>query len=435
MSLRIRVKKRNESLPKSEPIFFSSRKNPKGKILILANEFYPQICIGGLGRFVAGISQALVKRNWGVAVFAPVPNGPIYFPFWSLETQKRSKKLAKEALVWCQRNFWMPDFCWVQDIEGVYQAEVWKNKAKILWTIHNPIANGKPENYGYGYSEQEGNWEPINWGDDFFDFSSLIERGIAACDVITTVSPSFARNLEQSFLFTRMEEILGISNGIDKNEWNPQTDLLLGFKLKNSWREFKAINKKILQTRFGLPTKNVPLFVFVSRLVPQKGLDLLIQVLPKFLAQNQVQLVVVGQGLKRDNQFFENLRKYFFLKLGLCLKSDFSLPHQIFAGADFLLLPSVSEPYGIVVAEARSYGTIPLVRRIDGLADQVRDKIDGLSFERNSVDSLLEKLHQALKCWQTDWWWEASLSGKNLVEDWDRVAKKYEERLLCLRHT
>lgn len=412
-----------------EPKLFLSSENSKGKILILANEIYPQVCIGGLGMFVAGISKGLKRKGWEVAVFTPQNQNPVYLPPSSRENQLRSQKLAEKALAWCRKRSWLPSWVWVQDWEGVYQMEIWSKKAKIIWTIHSPIsANGKKGDYYY--SEVGVNDEPVNWGDDFFDFSSLIERGVSQADLITTVSPTYAKELSDIPPFSDAEEIVGINNGIDKEKWEPSKDFLLSFKLKKNWREFKTVNKKILQEAFGLPQKEVPLYTYVSRLVPQKGIDLIVQTLPSFLAKNDVQFIVVGQGLKRYHRFFQNLKMEFPLQVGLCLKADFSLPHQVFAGADFLLLPSLTEPFGIVVAEARQYGVVPIVRKVGGLDDQVKNGVNGFSFYKKKNDAFLEKLYQSSRFWGTCQRWEMSFSGRKLSKDWCDVMRKYEPYLL-----
>ncbi|MBM3208842.1 glycogen synthase [Candidatus Shapirobacteria bacterium] len=407
---------------------------PKGKILILANEFYPQICVGGLGKFVAGIDKGLSNNGWEVRNFIASKKDNIYLPYYSAENEKRSKTLARKAWFWCSQHSWFPDWLWTQDFEGIYEAEEWrkssKGRGRIIWTIHNPVTLNGATGYGYGYANQEGEGEPIDWGNDFFDFAGLLRRGMAAADLVTTVSPTFARELDGFLSLSKDEKIIGINNGIDKSEWDPYRDSLLGFRLRGNWVEFKKINREILQALFGLPPKEVPVFAFVSRLVPQKGIELLTKALPEFLGKNEMQLVIVGQGLAKYHRFFTELKLAFPDKVGLSLGADFSLPHQVFAGADFLLLPSLSEPFGIVVAEARSYGAVPLVRRTGGLADQVADGINGLSFNKFESESLSAKISQALKLWQTDWWWQVSSSGKNRVEDWQGVARNYEDLLI-----
>ncbi|HUW21645.1 MAG TPA: glycosyltransferase [Candidatus Bathyarchaeia archaeon] len=418
---------------KISPFMFSREEKIKGKILILSQEIYPQVCIGGLGKFVAGISHGMQDLGWETTVFLPENQNPVYLPYYLPEAKARSRTLVKKALSWCCNHLWWPNWLWVQDWEGAYQAEVWRQQArgvsqsetKIIWTIHSPLTTAGA-GYNYGYQDFNQPDEPIDWGDDFFDFAALIEKGISNVDLISTVSFSFARKLTRCELFSQADQICGINNGIDSREWDPYHDKQISFCLKDSWPEFKLVNKRVLQRIFGLPQRNEPVFAFVSRLVPQKGIDLLIEVLPGILAKNRIQLIVVGQGLTRYQSFFARLKSDFPQKLGLCLQSEFRLPHQVFAGADFLILPSFSEPFGIVVAEARQYGVIPIVSDVDGLADQVRNDIDGLTFETGNVNLLAGKIYEALRLFGSSSYWTLSSNGRNRVEDWLEIAARYE---------
>jgi glycogen synthase len=375
------------------------------KILILANECYPHICVGGLGKFIAGIRRGLGQNGWQVKSFIRQPFSQIYFPYWTDQCQQTSRQLAQKAIYWCRHNFWQPDWVWVNDFEGVYQAEYWKrvsSTTKILWTIHSPLSLAA--NYGYSYPDA-----PVDWSNDFFDFSGFIKKGIASTDLITTVSSNYAHNLSRTSLFQNVQ-IVGVNNGVDKQAWTAEAD--------------KKISKFVIQARFDLPRKEVPVFAFVSRLVYQKGVGELLKVLPEFLAKNDTQFIFVGDGSSDYKAELRRLKSDFPAQIGLHLVSDFSLPHRVFAGADYLILPSYSEPFGIVVAEARLDSVVPVVRSVDGLSDQVKDGANGLSFSGNN---LLPKLNQAVKMWQTGWWHRASVDGKNFTRDWQSVAKDYDQ--------
>lgn len=379
----------------------------KGKILILANEYYPNVCVGGLGKFIAGINRGLGQNGWQVKLFIRQAIDQVYFPYWTDRCRRTSKRLAQEAIDWCKHYTWLPDWVWVNDFEGIYQAEYWKRVSpttKIIWTIHSPL--NLAAGYGYDYTNND---KPIDWSNDFFDFSGFIKKGIISTDLITTVSANYARNLSRMAFFQNTQ-ILGINNGIDKQEWTAVVN--------------KKIYKFIIQARFRLPQKEVPVFAFVSRLVYQKGVGELLGLLPKFLTKNNVQFIFIGDGNHNYKQCLAGLKSDFPAQIGLRLVADFSLPHQVFAGADYLVLPSFSEPFGIVVAEARQSGVVPVVRAVDGLVDQVKDGANGLSFTGND---LLRKLNQAVKVWQTGWWYRASVSGRNFARDWQSVAKDYDQ--------
>lgn len=398
-------------------------KKKKQKILIVAPEIFPQIKVGGLGQFIAGIVKALKKKR--VKVELITPSSSVYGPLSWPETKFKFNFLAEKALKFCRhRNFW-PDLVWAHDWSGVAVLNKFRNlPAKKFWTIHSP-AN---ESYYYDYFEETEN-DPIDWSDDFFDFQGLVENGLQLADRVNTVSPSYARELNTKHETRNMKhEIVGIANGINFDFWNPQKDNLLDFGLKdNNWPEFKKRNKIACQKIFGLPQRNVPLSCFVSRLSPQKGIDLFYQVLPKFMAQNAIQLIVVGQGRRKYHRFFNRLKEQFPTKVGLRLKADFDLPHQVFAGADFLILPSRAEPGGIVVQEAARYGTLPIVRLTGGLKDQVVDGINGLGFTSFLPYALEVKLHEALKLWPRPGIWQARKKARGKVRSWKAVTGEYLE--------
>ena len=146
-----------------------------------------------------------------------------------------------------------------------------------------------------------------------------------------------------------------------------------------------------------------PLFVFVSRLVSQKGLDILLDVLPEFLANNEAQFVFLGDGKQSYKRRLGVLVKKFSGQLAVKLVADFDLPHQIYAGGDFLVLPSITEPFGLVVAEAKRYGVVPIVHKTGGLADQVVDKVDGFCFDEYGSLGLMKKLIEAKDCFGSSW--------------------------------
>jgi starch synthase len=166
----------------------------------------------------------------------------------------------------------------------------------------------------------------------------------------------------------------------------------------------------------------------VSRIVPQKGLELLLKILPKFVGRNDLQFIFVGDGKKKLLEEIKKLRDHFAKKIAARLKADFEFPHQVFAGADFLVLPSVAEPFGMVVAEAKKYGVVPIVHLVDGLKDQVKDGQNGFGFQKYQVNQLEEKLYQALRVWQREWQLKR-LGDWTRLEDWFTVSRKWLEVL------
>lgn len=395
------------------------------KILIISPENYPKIKVGGLGKMVTGAAEGLSHLEVDVRVISPNEN--IYQPLYKKETEENYRKLGLRARYFCQKNNWRPDVLWIHDWGGIWSGEQFVKEAgtpQVIWTIHSPISDNYGYNYNsYGYFEELDD-NPIDWGDSFFDFGGLIRKGVNLADKVTTVSKTFAKNLARHQLFESAKTIIGIDNGIDNKEWNAENDELIDFNLGNSWREFKKMNKIILQGNFGLPQIDVPVFTFVSRIVPQKGIKLLLKTLPEFLGKNDIQFIFVGNGNQRSLQYINRLKCLFPLKVGVKLESNFDLPHQVFAGADFLVLPSVSEPYGIVVAEAKKYGVIPIVHLIDGLKDQVTDQINGFGFQSYQQEKLEEKMYSALSSYKSEWQIDKWPNDKN-VENWHQVSQKW----------
>ncbi len=418
------------------------------KILIISPEVYPQVKVGGLGMVVAGITNEINKRQVDFKVVSPDRN--IYQPLWVESSKQDYYQLGKRAADICQNEDWQPDVVWTHDWGGVWSLEGYKSKnhlqgdpsatrrgreirkhlggeSRFIWTVHSPIGDEYSYNYGYGgygyggygYGWQEEGDEPIDWGDSFFDFASLIDDGISQADVVATVSQGYSRRLNQHPLFGSAESIAGVENGLDFDSWNPEKDRLIDFRLKGSWLEFKSRNKKAVQRRFNLPAVDVPVYCFVSRVVPQKGVDLLLKTLPEFISKNEVQFVFVGSGRKNLEDRIMKLEEEFPRKVGTKIEADFELPHQVYAGSDFLVLPSVAEPFGLVVAEAKKYRVTPIVHLIDGIKDQVADGQNGFGFYNYSRVELEKKLNQSLSFWQSGGF-KQQLDRARRVSSWQK---------------
>jgi starch synthase len=389
------------------------------KVLIVSPEEFPRLKVGGLGMMVNGCRKGL-KEN-GVEVEVVSPESSIYQPLARKGTEDLYRKLGWEAAE-VNRSFGA-DWLWVQDFGGVWAAESFlkEQTAKVLWTIHSPVGDNYNYAYSYGY---ESNEENIDWGDSFFEFGSLIKSGIRLADKVSTVSKSFARRLERHQLFEGVKEIGWVNNGIDFERWNANNDNLIGKKLVGDWGKFKKENKRILQKRMGLGEEDWPVFCFVSRIVDQKGVGLLLEVLPKILAREKCQWVMVGGGERKLTEKIRKLEGKFKGKLAARLEPDFELPHQVFAGADYLVLPSRTEPFGIVVAEARKYGVAPIVHLVDGLRDQVRDGVNGLGFWNYQKNELEAKLIEAIGAFRSQWQERQWHNGK-MVSGWGEAAKDW----------
>ena len=265
------------------------------------------------------------------------------------------------------------------------------NKIPVILTIHNAQYQG-------WFSHEKANlipeFNPNNFG--LLDWNYQINPLAAAIKcawAVTTVSPSYMEELKQnangleSLLSHESAKCIGILNGIDSEVWNPQTD---EFIIKNyNSRTIKSgrdANKKWLCETFNLD-ETKPLFAFIGRLVHEKGTDLLPEVLEKALANKEISVLVLGSGSEETQiqlkQLIAKHENYYYAFIGY----DEKLSHIIYAGADFLLMPSRVEPCGLNQMYALRYGTIPIVRNIGGLKDTIIDiENDGFGFIQEDVE-------------------------------------------------
>jgi len=217
---------------------------------------------------------------------------------------------------------------------------------------------------------------------EYYGKINFMKAGIVFADMVTTVSPTYAKMISslhsegrglEGILAKRASEgkLIGILNGIDYSEWNPETDVFIKANFNEKTLENKKLCKEDLQQVCSFEQKDVPLYGMVSRLDPLKGVDLIVQVLPKFLSEHDVQVVILGKGYKNLQQQLENIQKQFPTKFKLFIEFNNPLAHKIYAGSDFFLMPSNSEPCGLGQMIAITYATAPIVYKTGGLADTV----------------------------------------------------------------
>ena len=242
---------------------------------------------------------------------------------------------------------------------------------------------------------------------------SFMKGGLVYSDHITSVSPTYAREIcdyEYGYglegllsLRAKQSRLSGIVNGIDTHEWDPQTDKFIAHPYSIKHLRPKMLNKKALQQHFFLPeSENTLLFGMISRLVPQKGVDLTIEAIGRLLEEGKnIQLVCLGSGEAELERDLGVLRARFPDKVGIQFGYDEALAHRIEAGADAFLMPSRFEPCGLNQMYSLRYGTLPVVRDTGGLADTVIDASDenrremratGFKFSNPSADELYNTL-------------------------------------------
>lgn len=265
----------------------------------------------------------------------------------------------------------------------------------------------------------------------------LFREGIEHADVISTVSPTYAKEMLtgdygqhiNDVLARRKADVVGILNGINGEIWDPLHDrsISVGYG-KGDVGTGKAANKEYLQKILTLPIAKMPLVGFVGRLeVRQKGIDILIAALAHLLPDG-VQVVILGTGPKKVKQTLAAFAKKYPEHFKFVPTFDERLARRIYAGADVLVVPSKFEPCGLTQMIAMRYGTIPLVRQTGGLADSVEDGKTGFVFKQYNETALLGKLKEAITLWNSDpkKWSRMVLRCMQKDFSWVASAKKYK---------
>ena len=329
------------------------------------------------------------------------------------DNHRRFTYLSIGALQAAERMGFMPDILHVNDWQtglapmalrrGFGDTALWRTRS--VFTIHNLAYQGQ---FGKYVMEELGlPWELFNaeQGLEFYDGVNFLKAGLQFADAITTVSPTYAREIQQPEFGAQLDGLLrwrqgvlsGILNGIDVNEWNPETDPHLPARYGARSLEGKAVCRSELLRRFGLPEEgNGPVFGLVSRLAWQKGIDLLLEVLPRAL-QGDVRFVAVGNGEARYEEGLRELQRRFPRQVGVVIGFDPALSHLVEAGSDFFLMPSRYEPCGLNQMYSLRYGTVPVVRATGGLADTVDGGLEGngIVFDAFHPAALLAALRRA----------------------------------------
>ncbi|MCK4306169.1 MAG: glycogen synthase, partial [Candidatus Eisenbacteria sp.] len=217
---------------------------------------------------------------------------------------------------------------------------------------------------------------------EFHGKLNFMKAGLVYADLITTVSPTYAREIQtdehgfglDGVLRDRAERLVGILNGIDVQVWDPMTDPLIPYNFGPSDFQRKRENKaRLLEVTHLSEDLDVPLIGMISRLVDQKGLDLFERIADSFLESHEVRMVVLGSGMLRYERLMRRLAERYPKKLAACVGFDEPLAHLIEAGSDFFLMPSKYEPCGLNQMYSMRYGTVPIVRATGGLADTVEE--------------------------------------------------------------
>ena len=360
--------------------------------------------------------------------------------------------LTRAAIELCQRMGWAPDVFHANDwqtallplyLKTLYQWDQLFAKSKTLLTIHN---------IGYQGVFPADIINDIQLADyySWFDASELyngtinfLRTGIMHADFINTVSHTYAREIQsvdfgeglEGILQQRRQQLKGIVNGVDYDEWNPEVDPYIPYHFSIRGLSGKEKNKKKLLSQLGLTyNAQAPVIGMVSRLVEQKGLDLIQQSIDSVLERYDLRLVILGSGEQRYEEFLFYLQLRYPKKVVFYKGYNLQLSHLIEAGADMFLMPSRYEPCGLNQIYSLKYGTIPIVRKTGGLADTVqlydweKQSGTGFVFEHYNGESLYWALEYALTTFTDKKAWR-KLMRNAMRQDysWEKQVQAYLE--------
>ena len=481
---------------------------PRRSIAFIGSECHPFVKTGGLGDVMYALPRQLVKLNCDVRVILPryacipqkfqekmeyrgefymdlgntgrnyyvgimeyVCDGVVYDfidnqeffstgnPYTNLvDDIPKYCFFSKAALAALNYLNWIPDIVhchdWQAGLVPVYLRTLFKDSpvghARSILTIHNlrfqGIYNIPTIRYWSGLPNEVFQMGALK---DGYQDANMLKGGIAYADRVTTVSGTYAGEIQTAEYGEHLEghlryhsgKLRGIVNGIDYDMWNPATDPALAehYDLGNVL-EHKMANKLALQKELGLE-QNTDKFVIglISRLTNQKGLDLVSSIIPQVLDGN-TQVVVLGTG---DREYEDTFRSYEYAHKGTfcaCIQYDEARAHRIYAGADALLVPSRFEPCGLTQLNAMHYGTLPIVRETGGLKDTVEPyntfngEGNGFTFDRYDAWLLLDAINRAKTLYFTNRYHWDEVVQRDMAKDvsWENSARQYKDLYLEL---
>jgi starch synthase len=327
-------------------------------------------------------------------------------------------------------------------LKMLYRADAFFASTASLFTIHNIGYQGlfpKEKIEVGGLPPQVFQMEGL----EYWGRISMLKAGIVYADALTTVSPTYAREIQtpefglgmDGILQKRSKDLYGILNGADYAVWNPSRDLHIPYPYDMSRISEKGRNKEALLDELGLKEslKDRPLLGMISRLSSQKGSDLLVPVMDEMVSLG-AGVVILGTGEEKYQTLLEKAARRHPGEVSLNIGFDESLAHRIMAGADGLLIPSLYEPCGLTQIYALKYGTVPVVRATGGLDDTIvsfdpeTGEGNGFKFRPYSPDAFMGAVKEAIKTYHDSSSWNA-LMRKGMKEDfsWDRSAQRYLE--------
>ena len=467
------------------------------KVLFAASEAHPFIKTGGLGDVMGALPKSLVKlgvdvrvvipkyknikdglkqklqfvkwftvsvgwRNQYCGVFQYQYKGVVYYfidneyyfnrdgLYGYFDDGERFAFFNRAVLEFIKQVDWQPDLIncndWQTGMVPVllnleYKKDEFYSKIKTVFSIHNLLFKGSfspkvlPELFGYDYM-------PLVNGSVELDGSvSFLKGGLNYCDQITTVSNTYAEEIKtpqygeglDGFLRSKSYYLMGIVNGIDYEEFNPQDDKLIFKNFNINSIDNKVQNKLSLQRELVLPQKkDTPMIGLISRLTHQKGCDLIVNMIDRLL-QRDIQLVILGTGDYWYEETFKNLQYRYPDKVSANIKFDNNLAHKIYAAIDMFLMPSLFEPCGLGQLIALRYGSIPIVRETGGLKDtispynQYNGVGNGFGFKNFNSNELMQIIEYALTIYNDKNAWNNMIrQAMNSDNSWEKSAMQYK---------
>ena len=467
------------------------------KVLFAASEAHPFIKTGGLGDVMGALPKSLINldidarvvipkyknikdelkqklqfikwftvsvgwRNQYCGVFQYDYDGVIYYfidneyyfnrdgLYGYFDDGERFAFFNRAVLELIKEIDWQPDLINCNDwqtgmipvlLNLEYKKDLFYSKIRTIFSIHNLLFKGSfspnilPELFGYDYM-------PLANGSVELDGAvSFLKGGLNYCDQITTVSNTYAEEIKtpqygeglDGLLRCRSCYLMGIVNGIDYEEFNPQEDKFIFKNFDVETIEDKVKNKLALQKELGLPQKeNTPMIGLISRLTHQKGCDLIVNIIDRLL-QRDIQLVILGTGDYWYEETFKNLQYRYPDKVSANIKFDNTLAHKIYAATDMFLMPSLFEPCGLGQLIALRYASIPIVRETGGLKDTItpynkyNGKGNGFGFKNFNSNELMQIVEYALTIYNDEKAWNNIIrQAMNSDNSWGKSAMQYK---------
>jgi len=360
--------------------------------------------------------------------------------------------LSRAAIECCQRMGWAPDVMHCNDwqtaliplyLRTIYSWDRMFSRTRTVLTIHNIAYQGVFPSGVIGSIGLEEYVSMFALEDLHGGVINFLKTGIFYADVLTTVSATYAREIQtpeygaglHEFLRRRSDALVGIVNGIDPAEWSPERDRLIPHHYSIDDLSGKEENRRFLLRSMGLPDDpHAPVLGVVSRLTAQKGFDLFFDIMDDILAHRNIRFVVLGSGESRYETFFAGLQQRHPQKAAFHAGFQNSLAHLIEAGSDIFLMPSQFEPCGLNQIYSLRYGTVPVVRRTGGLNDTVENfdsstgEGTGFVFDHFTPEGLRWGIERALETFQhPETWRRLVRNAMSRDFSWDVQVEKYIE--------